>query len=139
MAAQLGCRGAGRSKCGRCLRGGAAGAAVRWGIVESLGHDSSSFPWALLGVNTAGSLLLGAVVFVAAAGDGRELLSLGLGVGFCGSFTTFLSFAVIAAELGRDGDIATAVIFVVASVAAAVAAVIAGGSAARRTARNGAP
>ena len=114
--------------------GGAAGAAVRWAVVESFGYGGG-FPWALLGINTAGSLLLGLVVF-AAARHGRELLRLGLGVGFCGSLTTFSSFAVLTAELGRDTDLATATVVVVTSVAAAVAAVVAGGAAARRTARS---
>ena len=60
-----------------------------------------------LGVNTAGSLLLGLVVVVTAEGR-RELWRLGLGPGFCGSLTTFSSFAVLTAELGRDGNIAVA-------------------------------
>ena len=86
-------------------------------------------------MGAAGSLLLGVVIF-GTARDGRELLRLGLGVGFCGSLTTFSSFAVITAELSRDGDVVTATAFVVVSVAAAVAAVVAGGAAARRTARS---
>ena len=112
--------------------GAATGAAARWGILESTGYDGG-FPWALLGVNTVGSFVLGAVVFTTASGV-RELLRLGVGVGFCGSLTTFSTFAVLAAELGQDGNIATAAAFVVLSVAAAVAAVAVGGAAAKRAA-----
>ena len=114
--------------------GGTAGAAARWAIVGSVGYDDG-FPWVLLGVNTAGSLLLGVLVFATAA-DGRELLRLGLGVGFCGSFTTFSSFAIAAAEFGREGNWATVAAFVGLSVTAAVAALMAGGATARLAIRS---
>ena len=118
--------------------GGATGAAARWGVAETLGASTAGFDWTLFAVNTVGSFLLGLVMF--AADDGRrELLRLGLGVGFCGSFTTFSAFAVVAAELGRDGEAATAGAFVVLSVAAAVFALVAGGAAARRVSRSGTP
>ena len=87
--------------------GGAAGAAARWGVTETLGANTGGFDWTLVAVNTVGSFLLGLVMFAAsdarrehggaavkdpdrslvmvAASDGRrELLRLGLGVGFCG-------------------------------------------------------
>ena len=118
--------------------GGATGAAARWGVAETLGASTAGFDWTLFAVNTVGSFLLGLVMF--AAGDGRrKLLRLGLGVGFCGSFTTFSSFAVVAAELGRDGEAAIAGAFVVLSLAAAVFALAAGGAAARRVSRSGTP
>ena len=88
-------------------------------------HEASNLPWELLIVNTAGSFVLGLVAFRVATG-GREIVRLGLGVGFCGGLTTFSSFAIAAAELGRDEQTATAVIFVIASVVAAVIAVMAG-------------
>ena len=118
--------------------GGAAGAAARWGVTGILAADTQGFDWTLVAVNTVGSFLLGLVVF--ASSDGRrELLRLGLGAGFCGSFTTFSSFAVVAAELGRDGDVATAAAFVVLSVAAAVATLLAGSTAARHLVGNQTP
>ena len=79
------------------------------------------------------------LVMVASSDGRRELLRLGLGLGFCGSFTTFSSFAVVAAELGRGGDVATAAAFVVLSVAAAVAALLAGSTAARHLVGNRTP
>ncbi len=115
--------------------GGAAGAAARWGISETLGGTADGFDWALLAVNTLGSFLLGLVV-LAASDRGREMLRLGLGVGFCGSFTTFSSFAVVAAEFGRDGNWATAAAFVGLSVTAAVVALVAGGATARLAVRS---
>ena len=119
--------------------GGAAGATLRWGLTRSLGGVEDGFPWMLLGVNTAGSLLLGLLVVLTAEGR-RELWRLGLGPGFCGSLTTFSSFALLTAELGRDGNIAVAAAFVGLSVALAVAALVAGGAAAaRRSAGSAAP
>ena len=118
--------------------GGAAGAAARLGVTETLGGGPGSFDWSLLAMNTAGSFLLGLVLF--AASDSRhEFLRLGLGVGFCGSFTTFSAFAVIAAELGRDGEAALALAFIVLSIASAVAALVAGGATARRMTRSRTP
>jgi CrcB protein len=118
--------------------GGAAGAAARWGVTEILDADPGGFDWTLVAVNTLGSFLLG-LLLVAARDGRRELLRLGLGVGFCGSFTTFSSFAVVAAGLGRDGEVTTAAAFVMLTVAAAVAGLMAGGTAARRTASSPAP
>ena len=114
--------------------GGVAGAAARWAIIDAVGYDGG-FGWGLLGVNTAGSLLLGVAVF-ATATSGRDWLRLGLGVGFCGSFTTFSSFAVVAAELGRNGNWASAAAFVLLTVAAAVVALVAGGATARLVIRS---
>lgn len=118
--------------------GGAAGAAARWGVTEIFGASPEGFDWPLVAVNTLGSFLLGLVVFAATDG-GHELLRLGLGVGFCGSFTTFSSFAVVTADLGRNGDVASAAALVVVSVAAAVAGLVAGGATARHAASRRAP
>ncbi len=113
--------------------GGVVGAAARLGVTETLQAGPDGFDWALLAVNTVGSFVLGLVVFASRDG-GRESLRLGLGVGFCGSFTTFSAFAVVTAELGRDGDVAAAGAFMGLSVAAAVIALTAGGVTARRIA-----
>ncbi len=83
--------------------GAAAGASTRWAAGEVLG--SGAFPWALLVVNVVGSFVLGLVTFRAARGA-RELVRLGVGIGFCGSLTTFSSLAVTLAhelDAGRYG------------------------------------
>ena len=73
--------------------GGALGATCRYVVGVFVRADS--FPLATLGVNVAGSFLLGLVVFSGAAGDAV----LFLGVGFAGAFTTFSSFSFRTVDL----------------------------------------
>lgn len=73
--------------------GGVAGATARWAVLEG----TSGAAWSLLAINTLGAFLLGLLV-AAGADTGRRLL---LGVGFCGAFTTFSTFAV---DIARDLD-----------------------------------
>ena len=75
--------------------GGMIGATLRYGVNTwvqrrsfPLGDDE--LPLGTLAVNVLGSFLLGALTF-AGAGSTSMLL---FGVGLCGSFTTFSSFAV---------------------------------------------
>ena len=67
--------------------GAAAGAPLRYVLALSL---DGRFPTGLLLVNVTGSGLFG-VLAALALGDARWAL---LGVGFCGGFTSFSSFAV---------------------------------------------
>lgn len=103
--------------------GGAAGAACRWFLDESLGP--TDWPWMLLLINVVGSFLLG-LVLVRGASPGRELLRLGAGVGFCGGLTTFSSFAVAAVRLVDDGRSESAAAFVAASIVLGAVALVAG-------------
>ncbi len=89
------------------------------------------FPWALLGVNVAGAFVLGLVAFRTASGH-REMLRLGVGVGFCGGLTTFSAFAVTAADLLRDEHLTTATTFVTVSFVLAVGALLGGATLRRR-------
>ena len=100
--------------------GGAAGATLRWGLTRALGGVEDGFPWMLLGVNTAGSLLLGLVVVVTAEGR-RELWRLGLGTGFCGSLTTFSTLAEDIRQLWATGR-AIAVAYTATTLALGLAA-----------------
>ncbi|RMH79206.1 MAG: CrcB family protein [Actinomyces sp.] len=91
--------------------GAVCGAATRWAVGELV--PASRFPWALVLVNLAGSLVLGMVAFRAATGR-RELVRLGAGIGFCGSLTTFSSLAVtLAHELGDGGSFLAVEVLVV--------------------------
>lgn len=78
--------------------GGAAGAVARYAVGRAI-HDSS-FPWATLAVNAAGSFLLGAVT----AGVRDVDLVLLVGAGFCGAFTTFSSFSFQTVALWERGE-----------------------------------
>jgi CrcB protein len=76
--------------------GGAAGAAARFLVTKaSATHLGTAFPYHTLFVNVLGSFLLGVITGLAL---GRvavpETVRLLVGVGFCGAFTTFSTFAV---------------------------------------------
>ncbi|MPZ67712.1 MAG: fluoride efflux transporter CrcB [Pseudonocardiaceae bacterium] len=76
--------------------GGAAGATARFLVTKaSATYLGTAFPYHTLFVNVVGSLLLGAITGLAL---GRvavpETVRLLVGVGFCGAFTTFSTFAV---------------------------------------------
>ncbi|MEF8781151.1 MAG: CrcB family protein [Haloferacaceae archaeon] len=76
--------------------GGALGAVLRYGVYATLPTDG--YPIATLVVNVLGSFLLGLVTF-AGASDGAALL---VGIGGCGSFTTYSSFSVDVVRLWED-------------------------------------
>ncbi len=102
---------------------GAAGALARWGATSAVG--SRAFPWATLGVNVVGSLLLGVVIGVGQRWWSADV-TLALGVGFLGAFTTFSTFSTQVDELAREGRWLAASTYVVASVALGVLAAVAG-------------
>ena len=113
--------------------GGAAGAGCRWALADAVG--GSDWPWALLVINVVGSFLLGAVL-VSGSGATRELVRLGLGVGFCGGFTTFSSFAVDTVHLLDDGRSAAAAAFTTLSVVLSALALVTGMRARHRPVRS---
>lgn len=94
--------------------GGMLGALARYLLAQ---WRTSGFPYAILIANVIGSLGLG--VLLGGVSDATFLL---LGVGFCGAFTTFSTFALDTLVLGREGLRTAAVINVVASVVACVVA-----------------
>lgn len=85
--------------------GGAIGAVLRYAVGQWLPQER--FPFATLTVNVLGSFLLGLVAF---AGAGEETL-LFVGVGVCGSFTTYSSFSFETVELWAGGDRLRAVLY----------------------------
>ena len=76
--------------------GGVLGALSRYTVGLWMPGDQ----WDTLAVNVAGSFALGALT--AGLADGATLMAL-FGVGFCGAFTTFSSFAVETVLLYEDG------------------------------------
>lgn len=106
--------------------GGALGATLRWGVLGSVEPDGP-FPWVVLAVNVAGSLVLGIAVGLQHGRDVHHaLLRDFLGIGVCGGFTTFSTFAVDVATLARDGEQGVAVAYLAASAVGAVVAVVTG-------------
>ncbi|MFB6354476.1 MAG: CrcB family protein [Halobacteriales archaeon] len=78
--------------------GGAVGAVLRYAVSQWLaGHE---FPLSTLVVNAVGSFVLGLVAFSGLDGT----LALAVGVGACGSFTTFSSFTFETVRLWEAGE-----------------------------------
>jgi len=98
--------------------GGVAGAVARHLVEATVVSELRD----TLAVNVLGSLLLGAVM-AAPVGEGATLL---VGVGFCGAFTTFSTFALETVLLADRGEGRQAAGFAVANLVGAVAAVLVG-------------
>lgn len=82
--------------------GGAIGAVLRHWVYTytRLADADSGFPTATFAVNGVGSFVLAVAVF-AGLGDSTTQF---LGIGICGSFTTFSSFSVETVRLWEAGD-----------------------------------
>lgn len=78
--------------------GAAIGAALRHWVSAAIASDR--FPWATLLVNVLGSFALGLLAFGGASEPAMSLF----GVGLCGAFTTFSTFAVETVGLVERGE-----------------------------------
>ncbi|WP_122090018.1 fluoride efflux transporter CrcB [Halalkalicoccus subterraneus] len=101
--------------------GGAIGAVLRYLVGLAVGPVSGRFPAETLVVNVVGSFVLGWVTFGPVDGN----LSLFVGVGACGAFTTFSSFSVDTVRLVENESAALAAIYAGVNVALSVGAVLA--------------
>jgi CrcB protein len=100
---------------------GLLGVLARYGISSAFHGDA--LPWATVGINTAGSFLLGLLVTSHVFGpDVRTIV----GVGFLGGFTTFSTFTVQAVIDVDAGEPGRALLYVGASLALGFAAAAAG-------------
>ena len=101
---------------------GAAGALARYALGLLAGPQA--FPWATMGINAVGSLLLGALL----AGSAKlpEPATTALAVGLLGAFTTFSTFSTEALVLLREGRLLAAAAYIAASVILGVAAAAVG-------------
>lgn len=102
---------------------GALGALARYWLHVAVG--GTAFPWSTLGINTAGSFLLGLVLAVA-PGRWDATLTTAIGVGFLGAFTTFSTFAYETLTMLRAGRHLPALGYLAGSVVLGVAAAMAG-------------
>ena len=111
--------------------GGVVGTVLRWLVISGADAVGWSPFVALIAVNIAGSLLLGA--FMAAHRVKSEPGSyVFTAVGVLGSFTTFSGFTVAAAEQATSGDVGVAFGFVTLSVGLGLAVVTLGRTLVRR-------
>ncbi len=116
--------------------GGALGAPARYGMAQALPAGAGSFPWATFVTNLTGSLALGVVVVVVARRfPADRFLKPFVATGFLGAYTTYSTFAVETVILGRDGDVALACTYALASLIVGVGAAAAGIALGRRIVR----
>ncbi len=120
---------------GAVALGGAVGSVLRHLLTEVAPTPAAGFPWATLGVNIVGSLLLGMVAGFVAVRSSHRLLHPGAGAGLLGGFTTFSTFAVQAVDRA-SGAPATAAAYVVATLVLATAAAALGLVLGRRAERE---
>ncbi len=101
--------------------------AVTRHVVDSLAkRRGGSFPVGILVVNVSGTFLLGLVTGAVDSAGLSHAASAALGVGFCGGYTTWSTFAVDQVTLAQRGAWGPAVLYVVLSVATGLTAAAAG-------------
>ena len=103
--------------------GGALGAICRY-LITRLADNA--FPWGTLAVNLLGSFLIGILVGIVNRGLLSPEMKLLLVTGFCGSFTTFSTFANEAFAMLKMGDVLLMAMYVGVSVALGISAVCVG-------------
>jgi fluoride exporter len=108
--------------------GGAIGTVARYLTVTAAAQAlGTEFPWGTLGVNVAGSLVIGALM--AAIGtwyDGSPELRVLLVTGFLGGFTTFSAFSFELLLMVQRRAYLAALLYVVSSVLLSLLAVAIG-------------
>ncbi len=112
--------------------GGAIGSVLRYqtgrAMTQWLGPQMvTTFPWATLAVNAAGSLLMGLLAgWLARHGEGGDQFRLLLGVGLLGGFTTFSAFSLELVLMMERGQYVFAALYLILSVALGVTGLIFG-------------
>ena len=116
--------------------GGALGAMARYGAGVVVGRlfGNLAWPWATLGVNVVGGLLMGALTGWLAFRGGLQAESIRLfaAVGILGGFTTFSAFSLETALMIERRQFALAGGYVAASVVLSILALFVGLMVARR-------
>jgi fluoride exporter len=107
--------------------GGAIGAMARQFFVLAFPRDAGAFPTVTFAENVVGAFLLG-VVLVALLRSPKHSARWRpfMATGVLGSFTTFSNVSVQILELGMEGRIGTAALYIVASLAVGLGAAAAG-------------
>ncbi len=108
--------------------GGAIGSVFRYYVGQwALRLMGPHFPWGTLTVNVVGCFVIGLLAeMISRRFNASPELWLLLITGFLGGFTTFSAFSLDAISLFERGAIASAAIYMVASVGLSMAAVFAG-------------
>jgi fluoride exporter len=113
--------------------GGALGTVARYLLEAHHQTGSGAFPWVTLLVNLTGSFAIGFLVPLTEHVAPRAPLLRPLAlIGFLGGWTTYSTLAVEATLLAKNGDVATCLAYLVATVVGGLALVVAGHAAGRR-------
>lgn len=108
--------------------GGVLGTHARYWLARGINEAgwARGFPWGTLVVNLSGSFLLGlaAVLILERLPPSQHGWFLLIGTGFCGAFTTFSTFEWETFRLVRDGNFASALFNIAASVLVGFAGVV---------------
>lgn len=106
--------------------GAAVGAPMRYLVDRWLQARHRHLPWGTLVVNVAGSLVAGGTVAAVTERGAATWLLPAVAIGFCGSLTTFSTFAYETVALVEDGVPLRALLNVLANVALALGACVVG-------------
>jgi CrcB protein len=109
---------------GLVMVGGALGSGLRHLVAVAV--RTPGFPWATLGVNLVGSLVLGIVWSLVDRGSLPPAAKVALGTGVLGGFTTYSTFSAEWARLLSGGQWPSAVAYGVATVGGGLACSFAG-------------
>lgn len=106
--------------------GGIAGALIRVGLAEAFPAAAGAWPWPTFAVNLAGALLLG-YFFALLRGHPEESLAHPfLGIGICGTLTTFSTLQLELYQQIDGGHLGLAAAYCAATVAAGFLCIRAG-------------
>ena len=95
---------------------GALGSVLRYAADAAVSARSfTTFPVGTLGINLSGSLLLGLITGLSLYHAFPATPKIVIGSGFCGSYTTFSTFAFETVSLAREGERLGAVLNVAAN------------------------
>ena len=98
--------------------GGAFGALARYAVIRSV--PSQNFPVGTFIVNVIGSFILGAFTF----SNSSSGILLIVGVGICGSFTTFSTFSLDTVRLIEENNLLYAAINSIGTLTASLFAIL---------------
>ncbi|MFC7361199.1 fluoride efflux transporter FluC [Nocardioides astragali] len=115
--------------------GGAVGAVLRFGVDS--GAPDTLFPWATMAINVVGAFALGALPALALVRSSRRV-TLVLGPGVLGGFTTVSAWAGQTRALADDGHAGIAGLYLVSTIAVGLLAAALGQRIARRPEPDGA-